>query len=188
MGFTPLEGLVMETRCGDIDPGAISQIVGWYECTPTELCNLLNRFSGLLGICETCRGIRGISGMQEVLAEMARGNDQARLAVDVFCYRVRKYIAAYAGVLAGLDAIVFTAGIGLNAPLIRAKCLENLGFLGLKLDRKLNRKVVGETGFIHAEDSDVAVVVVPDHEELAIARETAAVLRRRRRALREKHP
>jgi acetate kinase len=162
MGFTPTEGLVMESRCGDIDPGLIPFLLSQERLNPAELLNLFNKFSGLRGLC-------GWGEMKTVLEEAESGNEQAKTAIEVFCYRIRKYISAYLGVLNGADAITFSAGIGLHSPEIRAKCLEGLQFLGVKLDSKKNKAAIGREASIEAKDSTIKVFVIPDNEELTMA-------------------
>lgn len=170
MGFTPTEGLAMESRCGDIDPGLIPFLQSRERLSTTELLNLFNKFSGL-------KGLSGISDeMKTIVEEAEKGNEQARLAIEVFCYRVRKYIAAYIGVMNGTDAVAFSAGIGLNAPSIRAKCVEGLEFLGIQLDPAKNEAAVGREALISSGDSKVKVFVIPDNEELTMAFRTQDVL------------
>lgn len=170
MGFTPLEGLVMGTRCGDMDPAIIVHLLDHNEVTPGNLNVLLNKKSGLYGIS-------GLSGdVRTVLQAAASGNDRARLAIDMFCYRVKKYICAYYGVLDGADAIVFTAGIGENSPTIREKSCSGLSSLGVTLLSEANNAPSLEERVISAPDSAVKVLVIPTNEELMIARETVRVL------------
>ncbi|MGA2090124.1 MAG: acetate kinase [Endomicrobiales bacterium] len=170
MGFTPLEGLVMGTRCGDIDPAIIVYMLDHHEITPDTLNTLLNKKSGLFGIS-------GLSGdLRTVLKAAANGNDHARLAVDMFCYRAKKYISSYFGVLNGADAIVFTAGIGENSPTIREKTCQSLSNFGIIIDHEANNSVSSEERVISAADSPVKVMVIPTNEELMIARETVRVL------------
>jgi acetate kinase len=171
MGFTPLEGLLMGTRCGDLDPAVILHIMGREEIGLSEANTLLNKHSGLLGIS-------GVSSdMRDIETEAEAGNYRAQLALDVFCYRVRKYIGAYAAAMGGLDAIVFTAGIGENSPIVRRKSCEGLEFLGVRLDEEKNRVMVRRReGIISAPDSRVAVLVIPTNEELVIALDTAEIV------------
>ncbi|MCK4577782.1 MAG: acetate kinase [Candidatus Marinimicrobia bacterium] len=165
MGFTPVEGLLMGTRSGDIDPAIILRIMGREELSRREAISLLNKHSGLLGIS-------GVSSdMREVLEEIEGGNKQARLAVEVFTYRIKKYIGSYAAALGGVDGIVFTGGIGENAPEIRAMSLEGLDYLGLKLDTKLNQQPDGER-LITTKDSTAEAWVIPTNEEWIIAQDT----------------
>jgi acetate kinase len=169
MGLTPLEGLVMGTRCGDIDPAIIDFIVTKEGLSSGDVETLLNKQSGLLGIS----GLT--SDMRELLAEAHEENDRrARLAVEIFCYRVRKYIGAYLAAMNGADAIVFTGGIGENSPEVRSRVCEGLQWLGLELDEDLNRNHIDRReGKISKSDSRLAVYVIPTDEELMIARDTA---------------
>ena len=169
MGLTPLEGLIMGTRSGDLDPGVIEYIAKKEHMTLEEVLKVLNKESGVLGLS-------GVSSDFRDLAEaMERGNAQAAVAVEAFCYRVAKHIGAYTAALNGVDAIVFTAGIGENAAHIRSMVCEYLGFLGITIDEEKNA-VRGKETEISTPDSKVAVFVIPTNEELAIARETAALL------------
>jgi acetate kinase len=170
MGFTPLEGLVMGTRCGDLDPAIIVHLMSAEKLTAENLNVLLNEKSGLYGISGLTNDLRTI------LKAAAAGSDRARLALNVFCYRVKKYISSYFGVLNGADAIVFTAGIGENSPTIREKSLEHMDALGVKLDAELNGTNSSEERIISGPDSKVKIMVIPTNEELMIARETLKVL------------
>ncbi len=165
MGFTPLEGLAMGTRCGDIDPAIVPFLQknrGW-DAEKVE--NVMNKESGLLGIS-------GISNDSRDVEEAAEeGNHRAQIAVDIFCYRVKKYIGAYAAAMGGLDAIVFTAGIGENSDIVRKEALEGLDFLGVKLDPGKN-KARRKFAEISSPESRVKVFIVPTNEELVIARDT----------------
>lgn len=171
MGFTPLEGLLMGTRCGDLDPAILPWLLAVEELSLSQLNAMLNKHSGLYGIS-------GVSSdMREVLAAAESGNRRAALAVEVFCYRIRKYIGAYAAALGGLDAVTFTGGIGENSPQIRAQALEGLGFLGIKLDTTANLSATSQTPtLISQPESPVAVAVIPTNEERVIARDTVRVL------------
>ena len=169
MGMTPLEGLLMGTRTGDIDAGAVLHVMSREELMLGEVNTLLNKHSGLIGLS-------GVSSdMREIEEEMQNGNDRARLAFDVFCYRVKKYIGAYAAVMGGLDTIVFTGGIGENSSLLRSRVLEGLSFIGVEIDAEKNLITDGERA-IHADSSRVGAYVIPTNEELVIARETKKVL------------
>lgn len=164
MGFTPVEGLVMGTRCGDIDPAALLHIMSREELGVGEANSLINKHSGLLGLS-------GISNdMREIERESAQGNSRARLALDVFCYRVKKYIGAYTAALGGLEGIVFTGGIGENSALVREKCLQGLDCLGIMLDPDKNRAGGSGERFINTEGGK-AVMVIPTNEEWMIARD-----------------
>jgi acetate kinase len=171
MGFTPLEGLLMGTRSGDIDPAIVLYIMGREGLTMAEVNALLNKHSGLVGIS-------GVSSdMREIIREMKNGNMRAKLAFDVFCYRVKKYIGAYAAVMGGVDAIVFTAGIGENSPDVRKSVCEGLEFLGIKIDDEKNNSPEREK-IITTDDSPVKVLVIPTNEELVIALDTAEIVSR----------
>ena len=168
MGFTPLEGLVMGTRSGDIDPAVLEYLGAKEGLSPSEIDNLLNKQSGLLGLS-------GLTNdMRELLAEAHENDDRrARLAIDIFCYRVRKYIGAYLATLGGADAIVFAGGIGENAPEIRSQICNELGWAGVELDDAANGRMVGGAeGRITTDASRLAVWVIPTDEELLIARDT----------------
>jgi acetate kinase len=170
MGFTPLEGLLMGTRCGDLDPAVIFYIMDKEDLTQHQATTMLNKHSGLYGIS-------GISNdMAELLREEAKGNERARLAIDIFCYKVRKYVAAYAGVMAGADAVIFTGGIGENAPAIRERSLTGLEFMGLSVDRERNAAAVGREAVISKDGSPVKALVIPTNEELIIARDTVRLV------------
>lgn len=170
MGFTPLEGLVMGTRCGDIDPEVVIYIMARENLSISETSSLLNKQSGLLGLS-------GISNdMRHILEEADKGNLQCKYAFEVFSYRVKKYISAYLGVLNGVDGIVFTAGIGENSYRVREKAISGLENLGVKLDPERNREAIGKEMEISTPDSRVKVWVIPTNEELVIARDTVKVL------------
>ncbi len=170
MGFTPLEGLVMGSRSGDLDPAIVLHVMAKEELGGGEVNALLNKHSGLLGLS-------GVSNdMRSLLEAEAAGNDRAKLAVDVFCYRLRKYIAAYVGVLGGVDGLAFAGGIGENAPAIRERALLGLGSLGLGLDTARNAEARGRDQDITAPGSAARVFVVPTNEELLIARDTARIV------------
>jgi len=165
--------LLMGTRCGDLDPALLFYILHKEELTEQQATTLLNKHSGL-------QGVSGISNdMAELLEEEQKGNERAALAVEIFCYRVRKYIAAYAAAMGGVDAVIFTAGIGENAPAIRARSLEGLAFMGIEIDDRRNRDLVGREGTLSTGDSRVKVLVIPTNEELIIARDTLRLLRGR---------
>ncbi len=165
MGFTPLEGLVMGTRSGDLDPAVVLHVMGREELGVAEATALLNKHSGL-------QGLSGVSSdMRDLLEEEEVGSDRVTLALDVYAYRVKKYIGAFAAVLGGIDVVGFTGGIGQNAASIRSRCLEGLGFFGIDIDESANRELVGGAeGFFHA--GAVALGVVRAGEELVIALET----------------
>jgi len=169
MGFTPLEGLVMGTRSGDLDPSIVFYLIG-EGFSPREVEDMLNKRSGLLGLSGVSNDIR------DVEREAEAGSRRARLALQVFAYRAKKYIGAYAAVLGRLDVLVFTGGIGENDPLMRRMICDDMGFLGVRIDEEANRDTVGRTGIISSEKSRVRVLVVPTDEELAIAEETKKCL------------
>ena len=169
MGLTPLEGLVMGTRSGDIDPAILEFLAKKEGMNITELMNMLNKKSGV-------QGVSGVSSDFRDLAAAAKdGNKRAQIAIDVFAYRVAKYVGSYAAAMNGVDAIAFTAGIGENDSAMRAKVCEYLGYLGITIDAEANAKR-GEEMIISTADSNVKVLVVPTNEELAIARETVALV------------
>jgi acetate kinase len=169
LGMTPLEGLVMGTRSGDIDPAIHSFLHRNVGMDLEEIDYVLNKESGLKGIC-------GFNDMRDIHSAIAGGNERARLALDVQTYRNRKYIGAYMAVLGRLDALVFTAGIGENDSIVRARSLEGLSFLGVELDPELNDQRAEEAILVSSSRSRVQVWVIPTNEELAIARETADLL------------
>ena len=169
MGLTPLEGLVMGTRSGDIDPAILEFLAKKEGMDITELMNMLNKKSGV-------HGVSGISSdFRDLAAGAEAGNKRAQIAIDVFAYRVAKYVGSYAAAMNGVDAIAFTAGIGENDASIRAKVCEYLGYLGITIDAQANG-IRGEETIISTADSKVKVLVVPTNEELAIARETVALV------------
>ena len=169
MGLTPLEGLMMGTRSGDIDAGAVTFIMDKEGLTTTGVSNLLNKKSGVLGIS-------GVSSdMRELEAAVAEGNPKAILAENMYFYRIKKYIGAYAAALGGVDVILFTGGVGENQASCRADVCEGLEFMGVKIDAEKN-KVRGEEAIISSDDSKVKVVVIPTDEELLIASDTMTVV------------
>ncbi len=170
MGFTPLEGLAMGTRCGDIDPAIVTFLMEKESLSPSEIDTILNKKSGVLGIS-------GVSSDFRDIEEAAKsGNKRAELALDIFNARVKKYIASYAAIMGGVDVIVFTAGIGENSVSNRAEICSNMEFLGIEFDVKAN-EIRGEEKLISTEDSKVKVYVVPTNEELMIARDTLALVK-----------
>ncbi len=170
MGMTPLEGLVMGTRSGDLDPAIVLHVMAKDDLSPGQASALLNKMSGLAGLS-------GVSSdMRELLQEEEGGNAQAKLAIDVFCHRLRKAIAAHAASLGGLDALVFTAGIGCNAAAIRARACKGLEFLGVELDLWTNDRCdPSRESRISTDGARVQTWVIPTDEELAIARDTARI-------------
>lgn len=169
MGFTPLAGVMMGTRSGSIDPSVISFLVEEHGYTINDIDELLNKKSGILGIS-------GVSSdFRDVLAEAEKGNERAKLALDIFHYKVRAQIAAYAGIMGGVDVIVFTAGIGENSSFTRRECLRGLEFFGFNIDDEKN-SVRGKIQEISTEDSKVKVYEIPTNEELMIARDTVKLV------------
>ena len=169
MGLTPLEGLVMGTRSGDIDPAILEFLAKKEDMDITELMNMLNKKSGV-------QGMSGLtSDFRDLWAGADAGNKYAQTALEVFCYRVAKYVGGYVAAMNGVDAIAFTAGIGENDGGVRALVCKYLGYLGITIDADLNKKR-GEEVVISTPDSNVKVLVVPTNEELAIARETVALV------------
>jgi acetate kinase len=173
MGFTPLEGLVMGTRSGDIDPAVVPFLARKEGVSADEVESWLNKRSGLLGLSAISNDIRELTAAYN---EDAR----ARLAVDVFCYHARKYLGAYFAALGGADAVVFSGGIGENSPLVRATICADMDWCGLQLDSAANAAVLGSDGYIAAPQSAVKAYVVHTDEETIIARETARVLAKSR--------
>lgn len=166
MGLTPLAGLMMGTRCGDIDPSAVTYLMEKLGKKPQEMADYLNKKSGVVGIT-------GISSdMRDIENAASEGNERAQLALKMYDYRIKKYIGAYAAALGGVDAIVFTAGVGENQTGTREKACEGLEFLGIKIDVAKNATIRGEEAIISTPESKVKVVVVPTDEEIVIARDT----------------
>jgi acetate kinase len=166
MGMTPLEGLMMGTRSGDIDTGAVTFLMEREGYNAKKMSDVLNKQSGLLGVS-------GVSSdMREVRAAIAAGNERAKLALDMFIYRIKKYVGSYIAAMGGVDTIVFTGGIGENVEVVRKGVCENMEFLGIKLDEALNDKIRGEEAVISAKDSKVKIVVIPTDEEFMIASDT----------------
>jgi acetate kinase len=174
MGLTPLEGLVMGTRPGDLDPGVILFLMRQLGLSAGEVDRVLNKESGLLGVSGAS------NDMRDVLAGAADGDPRCRLAIDIYTYRIRKYVGAFAAVMGGLDLLVFTAGVGENSPEVRAAVCDGLSFLGVEVDQELNAAVRGVEGDISVPGSSVRVLVVPTDEERLIAAETLAVVERSR--------
>ena len=173
MGLTPLEGLVMGTRSGDVDPGVIFHLANT-GMTVAEIDKMLNKQSGMMGIA----GI-GSSDMRAILGEVDNGNERARLAIDIFTRRIIKYVGSYLAVLNGADAIVFTGGIGENCDKTREAVMEALGFVGVKYDKELNSKTFKQSDIVKLStaESKIDVLVVPTDEELEIAKESINVLK-----------
>ncbi len=166
MGLTPVEGLMMGTRSGDLDPALVFFITEKENGDLNAFNKLINKNSGLFGVS-------GISNdMRDIRKAMAEGNPKAKLAFDMFCYRIKKYIGAYAAAMGGVDIVVFTGGIGENVAHVRKNSTEGLGFMGITLDIEQNEKIMSELACISEENSRVKVLVVPTDEELVIARES----------------
>jgi acetate kinase len=170
MGFTPLEGLMMGTRCGDIDPAIPMFLQRNENLTFEDVDALLNRKSGIKGVSQVS------SDMRDIEEKMEEGHRLSILAVDMFSYRIKKYIGAYAAAMNGVDLIIFTAGIGERGTLMRTKTLENMEYMGIHLDEEANERAFGKFGVISSPDSKVTVMVVPTNEELEIAEQTVAVI------------
>jgi acetate kinase len=170
MGLTPLEGLVMGTRSGDVDPALHAHLhrqLGW---SLDEIDGYLNRASGL-------KGLAGHNDFRELGRLRAAGDPRAQLAFDVYCYRIRKYVGAYYAVLGTVDAVVFTAGVGHHSPEVRSAALSGLSRLGIEIDPARNTGPISGPTLVSPDDADVAVLVVPTNEEYEIARQTLAVVR-----------
>ena len=171
MGLTPLAGMVMGTRCGDIDAAAVLSIMETEKLTPAQADNLLNKKSGLLALT-------GSSDCRDICAKAAKGDKQAELALEMLAYRTAFYIGGYNTIVGGADAIVMTGGIGENSTEVRERIIGRLGALGIKLDAAANRKSHGVTAVLSTKGSKIPVIVIPTNEELAIAQDTVAVLAR----------
>jgi acetate kinase len=172
MGFTPLEGLVMGTRSGDLDPAVHAHLcreLGW---SIDAVDDALNRDSGL-------KGLTGRTDFREVLALRTQGDEAARLAFDVYAYRIRKYVGAYLAVLGSVDAVVFTAGVGQHSPELRASSLAGLELLGIEIDHARNTNPLRGPSVISTDVSRVQILVVPTNEEWEIARQALAVVQGR---------
>ena len=171
MGFTPLDGILMGTRCGAIDPAIVPFIMEKKGYTPAQMEAYMNKKCGF-------EGIGGVgSDSRDVEKAMAEGNERAKLVYDMLCYQIKKYIGSYSAAMGGLDAIVFTAGIGEHSPYIREHALENLEYLGVKLDKERNTFGHSSTPVkISKDDSKVAIYMIPTNEELVIAQDTEAIV------------
>ena len=166
MGLTPLEGLIMGTRSGDIDAGAVTFLMDKLNLDTHGISNLLNKQSGLLGVSE------GSSDFRDILAGIAAGNDKARLAKDMYCYRIKKYIGEYAAAMGGVDIILFTGGAGENQWEVREGATQGLEFMGIKLDEAKNKACRATEAILSTDDSKVTICCIPTDEELMIALDT----------------
>lgn len=171
MGFTPLDGVLMGTRCGNVDPSAVTYVMDKHGFTPSEMDDYMNKKSGMLGISGISSDFRDITAASEA------GDERATLAKDMLVYDIKKDIGAYAAAMNGLDAVIFTGGIGENAPNCREEVCENMEFLGIKIDKEVNN-FKGQLKKISTEDSKVEVWVIPTNEELLIARDTLAMVQK----------
>ena len=172
MGLTPLEGLIMSTRSGDLDPAIIEYLCNHENLTVSEMLNILNKKSGVLGMSG------GISSdFRDLNAAANEGNEVAKVTLEAYAYRVAKYIGSYTAAMNGVDAITFTAGVGENAAWLRPMVCKYLGFLGVELDEAASEKACGVEGIISTPESKVKLCVIPTNEELAIARETLALVK-----------
>ena len=173
MGFTPLAGTIMGTRCGDIDPALVTYIMEKKGYSIDEMNSYLNKKCGFLGVSGVSSDCRDLE------AAINEGNHRAELAIEILKYQIKKYIGAYAAAMGGLDAVVFTAGIGENTPKIRAGALSGLEFLGIELDKEVNANTMGWTGLtkLSTDASKVKVYMIPTNEELVIAQDTGALVK-----------
>ena len=173
LGFTPLAGTIMGTRCGDIDPALVTYIMEKKGYSIDEVNSYLNKKCGFLGVSGVSSDCRDLE------AAIKEGNHRAQLAIDILKYQIKKYIGSYAAAMGGLDAVVFTAGIGENTPKIRAGALSGLEFLGIELDQEVNANTMGWTGLtkLSTDASKVAVYMIPTNEELVIAQDTEALVK-----------
>jgi acetate kinase len=175
MGFTPLEGLVMGTRCGDIDPALVLYIMDVEGLSPGEMDEMLNKKSGMLGLTELSHDFRDIEGQAQ-----KEDGQQCDLALDIYCQRIKKYIGAYAAEMGGLDAVVFTGGIGEKSDIVRRRVCGGLAFLGIVFDEDANQEHVPwnkkEPSTPHLSSGPTKVMVVPTNEELVIARDTQEIM------------
>ena len=171
MGLSPLDGLVMGTRCGDIDPAIVLHLASRRHFSINDIDALLNKRSGLLGLSESSNDVR------DLLRKRRDGDEKAGRALEIFCYRAKKYIGAYTAVLGGLDALVFTAGIGENAPDIRTWICEGLSHLGVRLDPNKNQEAVSVEASIGRQGAPAAIFVIPTNEERQVAEEAFGLAR-----------
>ena len=174
MGMTPLEGLIMGTRCGDMDLGVLTFLMTREELDVSTANTLVNKHSGMLGIT-------GVSSdMREIMTEMENGNERARLGMEMFHYRIKKYIGSYAAAMGGVDMVVFTGGIGENSDYTRAEIAKGFEFLGLEFDEEKNKGIRGKEKIISKDTSKVKVLIVPTNEELVIAEDTKEIIENQR--------
>ena len=171
MGLTPLEGIMMGTRSGDVDGGAVTFLQKKLGLNPDQMSDLLNKKSGVAGVS----GVG--SDMRDLEAAVAAGNERAKLATDMYNYKIKKYVGAFAAAMGGVDIIVFTAGVGENQASMRAAVCRDMEFMGVKVDEALNATIRGKEAVISTPDSKVKVVVIPTDEELMIASDTAALVK-----------
>ncbi len=170
MGFTPLAGLVMGTRTGDFDPAILLYLMNKEALSLNEVNTLINRHSGLYGISGISRDFR------KIIEKVREGDERAKLAVDIFVYRIKHYIGAYTALMNGCDILIFTAGIGKNSPELREMVCVEMDYLGIELDEEKNRSCASSEGIISKDDSKVTIMCIPTNEELLIARETARII------------
>ena len=170
MGMTPLEGLMMGTRSGDLDPAIIPFVMGKEDLTLNEVNSMLNKHSGLIGVS-------GLSSDMRDIEEAMDNDKRAKLAFEMYEYRIRKYIGAFAAVMNGVDVLIFTAGVGENSDALRKAVTENLAYLGVEVDQELNKVRSSEVRRISSQDSKVEVLIVPTNEELMIARDTLRIVK-----------
>ncbi|MBQ3566950.1 MAG: acetate kinase [Oscillospiraceae bacterium] len=170
MGFTPLDGIIMGTRSGSIDASAVTFLAKKHNMTPDDMSNYLNKKSGFLGVSEVS------SDNREIYTAIHEGNEKAQLTADMLRYEIKKFIGSYAAIMNGLDAVIFTGGIGENSWEVREGVCSNMDFMGIKIDTELNKTVRGELKKISTPDSKAEVWVVPTNEELLIARDTLALI------------
>jgi acetate kinase len=168
MGLTPLEGLVMGSRCGDLDPSIVLYLIDVLGLQVEQVRDLLNRKSGLLGLC-------GHNDMRDIIEMAEKGDKRAQVAIEVFVYRIQKYIGAYAAALNGVDVIVFTGGIGENSPQIRTRITDNFSYLGAKIDSAKNED---NENILSSDDSVVRLMSIPANEEMLIAQQAYTIITR----------
>ncbi|WP_019678881.1 acetate/propionate family kinase [Ruminococcus flavefaciens] len=169
MGFTPLDGVVMGTRTGSVDPSAVTFVADKHGFTPSQMSEYMNKKSGFLGVS-------GVGSNRDIQEAANNGNDKAQLVSDMLAYEIQKYIGAYAAAMNGLDAVLFTGGIGENSWEVREQVCQNMDFFGIKIDEALNRTIRGKLTKISTPDSKVEVWIVPTNEELLIARDTLELI------------